>query len=94
MLSSEIDLLMYSTFAVQSDESARQQCLTFVLPYVLLWSNRAVIHLANDDSRDDPAAISTHRKDPAGSDRSAGIGTTLDLTHQSFVSLATPNPRR
>jgi hypothetical protein len=54
MLSSEIDLLMCSTFAVQSDESARQECLTFVLPYVLLWSNRAVVHLANDDSRNDP----------------------------------------
>jgi hypothetical protein len=51
MLSSEIDLLMYSTFAVQSDESARQQRLALVLPYVVLWSNRAVIHLENDDSR-------------------------------------------
>ena len=54
MLSSEIELLMYSTFAVQSGESARQQRLALVLPYVLLWSNRAVIHLANDDSRNDP----------------------------------------
>ena len=52
MLSSEIDLLMYSTFAVQSGESARQQRLALVLPYVLLWSNRAVIHLDRDDSRD------------------------------------------
>jgi hypothetical protein len=50
MLSSEIDLLMYSTFAVQSGESARQQRLALVLPYVLLWSNRAVIHLDRDDS--------------------------------------------
>ena len=50
MLSSEIDLLMYSTSAVQSGESARQQRLALVLPYVLLWSNRAVIHLENDDS--------------------------------------------
>jgi hypothetical protein len=48
--SSEIDLLMYSTFAVQSGESARQQRLALVLPYVLLWSNRAVIHLDRDDS--------------------------------------------
>ena len=54
MLSSEIDLLMYSTFAVQSGESARQQRLALVLPYVLLWSNRAVIHLDRDDSRDNP----------------------------------------
>ena len=54
MLSSEIDLLMYSTFAVQSDESARQQRLALVLPYVVLWSNRAVIHLEKDDSRNDP----------------------------------------
>jgi hypothetical protein len=41
---------MYSTFAVQSGESARQQRLALVLPYVLLWSNRAVIHLDRDDS--------------------------------------------
>jgi hypothetical protein len=54
MLSSEIALLMYSTSAVQSDESARKQRLALVLPYVLLWSNRAVIHLENDDSRNDP----------------------------------------
>jgi hypothetical protein len=47
---SEIDLLMYSTFAVQSGESARQQRLALVLSYVLLWSNRAVIHLDRDDS--------------------------------------------
>ena len=53
MLSSEIDLLMYSTFAVQSGESARKQRLALVFPYVLLWSNRAVIHLDFDDSRDD-----------------------------------------
>jgi hypothetical protein len=46
----ENDLLMYSTFAVQSGESARQERLALVLPYVLLWSNRAVIHLENDDS--------------------------------------------
>jgi hypothetical protein len=65
MLSSEIDLLMYSTFAVQSDENARQQCLTFVLPYVLLWSNRAVIHLANDDSRNDPACRAESLEGPA-----------------------------
>jgi len=64
MLSSEIDLLMYSTFAVQSDESARQQCLTFVLPYVLLWSNRAVIHLANDDSLTDPPQVLGCSEDP------------------------------
>jgi hypothetical protein len=55
MLSSEIDLLMYSTFAVQSGESARQQRLALALPYVLLWSNRAVIHLENDDSWTNPA---------------------------------------
>ena len=54
MLSSEIDLLMYSTFAVQSGESARQQRLALVLPYVLLWSNRAVIHLDRDDSWTNP----------------------------------------
>jgi hypothetical protein len=54
MLSSEIDLLMYSTFAVQSNENAWQQYFAFVLPYVLLWSNRVVIHLANDDSPKDP----------------------------------------
>ena len=54
MPSSEIDLLMYSTFAVQSGESARQQRLALVLPYVLLWSNRAVIHLENDDSWTNP----------------------------------------
>jgi hypothetical protein len=54
MLSSEIDLLMYSTFAVQSGESARQQRLAIVLPYVLLWSNRAVIHLDRDDSWTNP----------------------------------------
>ncbi len=56
MLSSKIELLMYRTFAFQSGESARQQRLGLVLPYVLLWSNRAVIHLENDDSRDDPPA--------------------------------------
>ena len=50
MLSSEIELLMYSTFAVQSGESARQQRLALVLPYVLWWSNRAVIHLEDNDS--------------------------------------------
>jgi hypothetical protein len=50
MLSSEIGLLMYSTFAAQSSESLRQQRLALALPYVLLWSNRAVIHLENDDS--------------------------------------------
>ena len=38
MLSSEIDLLMYSTVAVQSDESARQQRFTVVGPCVLLSS--------------------------------------------------------
>jgi hypothetical protein len=52
--SSEIDLLMYSTFAVQSGEGARQQRLALVLPYVLLWSNRAVIHLDRDDSWTNP----------------------------------------
>src|SRR4051794_3775612 len=35
MLSSEIDFLMYSTFAVQSGESARKQRLAPVFPYVL-----------------------------------------------------------
>jgi hypothetical protein len=64
MLSSEIDLLMYSTFAVQSNENAWQQCFAFVLPYVLLWSNRVVIHLANDDSLSDPPPCQTPRKDP------------------------------
>ena len=64
MLSSEIDLLMYSTFAVQSGESARQQRLALVLPYVLLWSNRAVIHLENDDSWINPPAARKRRKDP------------------------------
>ena len=54
MLSSEIDLLMYSTFAVQSGEGARQQSLALVLPYILWWSNRAVFHLEDDDSRTDP----------------------------------------
>jgi hypothetical protein len=54
MLSSEIDLLMYSTFAAQSGEGARQQRLALALPYVLWWSNRAVIHLENDDSWTNP----------------------------------------
>ena len=47
---------MYSTFAVQSGESARQQRLALVFPHVLLWSNRAVIHLENEDSRNDPTS--------------------------------------
>jgi hypothetical protein len=55
---------MYSTFAVQSNENAWQQYFAFVLPYVLLWSNRVVIHLANDDSRDDPPPLGVARKDP------------------------------
>jgi hypothetical protein len=54
MLSSEIDLLMYSTFAVQSGESARKQRLAPVFPYVLLWSNRALDQLSKSDSRNDP----------------------------------------
>jgi hypothetical protein len=62
MLSSEIDLLMYSTFAVQSGESARQQRLALVLPYVLLWSNRAVIHLENDDSWTNPLRAMPSRR--------------------------------
>jgi hypothetical protein len=45
---------MSSTFAVQSGESARQQRLALLLPYVLLWSNRAVIHLENNDSWTNP----------------------------------------
>jgi hypothetical protein len=60
----KIDLLMYSTFAVQSGESARQQRLALVLPYVLLWSIRAVDHLSKNDSRDDPRPSQTSRKDP------------------------------
>jgi hypothetical protein len=56
MLSSEIDLLMYSTFTVQSGESARQQRLALALPCVLLWSIRAVDQLSKNDSRDDPPA--------------------------------------
>jgi len=54
MLSSEIDLLMYSTFAVQSGESARQQRLALVLPYVVLWSIEGEIHLEKCNSRTDP----------------------------------------
>jgi hypothetical protein len=46
---------MYSTFAVQSGESARQQRVALVLPYVLLWSIRAV---------DDPRPSQNSRKDP------------------------------
>ena len=64
MLSSEIDLLMYSTFAVQSGESARQQRLALVLPYVLLWSNRAVIPSSKRRQLDQPATIPTSGKDP------------------------------
>jgi alpha-ketoglutarate-dependent taurine dioxygenase len=45
---------MYNTFAVQSGESARQQRLAIVLSSFLLWSNRAVIHLENDDSSTNP----------------------------------------
>ena len=63
MLSSGIDLLMYSTFAVQSGESARQQRLALVLPYVLLWSNRAVIHLENDNSWTNPPSSEWLGKD-------------------------------
>ena len=54
MLSSEIDLLMYSTFAVQSGEGARQQRLALALPYVLLWSIEGAIHLEKCSSRSDP----------------------------------------
>src|SRR5262245_8426452 len=64
MLSSEIDLLMYSTFAVQSGKGARQQRLALALPYVLLWSIEGAIHLENCSSRNDPAAISRPGKDP------------------------------
>ena len=56
-LAPKFDLLMYRTFAVQSGESARQQRLALALPYVLLWSNRAVIHLENEDSRNDPRPL-------------------------------------
>jgi hypothetical protein len=50
MLSSEIGLLMYSTFAVQSGEGARQQRLALALPYVLLWSIEGAIHLEKCNS--------------------------------------------
>jgi hypothetical protein len=53
---------MYSTFAVQSGESARQQRLVLVLPYVLLWSNRAVVSLENDDSWTNPQPIRLLRR--------------------------------
>src|SRR5215475_8961332 len=64
MFRSEIDLLMYSTFAVRSGESARLQRLTLVFPYVLLWSNRRADHLSKNDSRDDRPPIQTPWKDP------------------------------
>jgi hypothetical protein len=74
MLSSEIDLLMYSTFAVQSNKDAWQQCFAFVLPYVLLWSNRVVIHLANDDSRTDPRRRVGRQEGPARERKEASRG--------------------
>src|SRR5215475_10185205 len=64
MLGSEIDLLMYTIFDVQSDESARQQRLTLVLPCVLLWSNRRADYLSKNDSRDDPPMFSCVGRDP------------------------------
>jgi hypothetical protein len=74
--SSEIDLLMYSTFAVQSGESARQQRLAIALQYVLLWSDRAVIHLANDDSWHNPPPLRVARKDPQKAVREAMSGVS------------------
>ena len=55
--SSKIERLMYRTFAFQSGESARQQRLTSVLLYVLLWSNRRADHLSKNDSRNDPPQV-------------------------------------
>lgn len=60
MLSSKIELLMHRTFAFKSDESARQQRLTVVLPCIMLWSNRRTDHLSKNDSRDDPPFAHTH----------------------------------
>src|SRR5262249_20739314 len=54
--SSEIDLLMYSTFAVQSGESARQQRLALVLSYVLWWSIGKRSHLENAKGWTTPAS--------------------------------------
>ena len=54
--SSEIDLLMYSTFAVQSGESARQQRLALVLSYVLWWSIGERSHLENAKGWTNPAS--------------------------------------
>ena len=58
MLSSEIDRLMYSTFAVQSGKGARQQRLALAFPYVLLWSIEGAIHLEKCKGRDDPPMFS------------------------------------
>jgi hypothetical protein len=80
MLSSEIGLLMYSTFAVQSGESARQERLALVLSYVLLWSNRAVIHLENDDSWNNPPSA---RAD--GSNATEAVAAKRVLFLRSFV---------
>src|SRR5262249_11182456 len=50
----EIDLLMYSTFAVHRGESARQKRLALVLSTARGGRNRAAIHLKNDDSGTNP----------------------------------------
>jgi len=81
----KIDLLMYSTFAVQSGESARQQRVALVLPYVLLWSIRAVDHLSKNDSRDDPPA----RRRPGRTRAALRVRTPAHLPHASLGVVTT-----